>query len=873
VAEAPTYVASSLLEYASRKVLELAKPAGSKKGDLLCVYPYAEVNGKAFSVSGLTATNITAQKQVSTSWRIGALWVEHDGTESKIKVVWEGEAAANCVLAIDAWRGVDMTNPIDVTAALTEFTGKTFTAPTIKTVTANTVQVVMEVNGAGTGLKTPTGFTARTSYSPGTVSRVREAAGETGTTACELEATATPGVMVTFALRPASSGKTLKLEWSDSVSVSETYGKGDAKVVTDAVAVTDAVSKKVTKTIAESVSAADQLTKRPTKALADSVTVSDALTKKLARTITDAVTLVEAWVLNLVKGEPETPVATGTMRVREPVPMRQYLLATTPSHKTYRWGEDERDGERVFEDLTDSDSVPGGCRDLNVSLPRRQDIDYADLEAGTRLELRGVGGRPIWEGELQEAPRTSGDRLVISPAAVGYQNDLSLDESAQCIPIDADMSAWGEPSAAFRVFAEAYAINQNAQVALLPAGDPAGGGVPAISHAWSRINSTGAKPSTRDIGQSWYDGGGVEPGRVMLDFVNVKGGGGGSWVTAIIASVNDVAGGDVVLKDFNATTTPAASIGVPAGKFFLRLESYLNANKSEDGGWEQQYRNIRVLDRSGLPVYGTWPNVGILFSDFLAYILPRWAPGIHFTTGAYGSIRPSRFPIPHMPFKEPTTVKNMIDTGNRFELNEWAVWPGQFGPTMYLNPRGEREGRKRWRARKGPSQYKDTGQSIARVYNAVLVEYEDMDGSKRILAPPGSGYRLTSEKCIDRDPLNPINQLGKKKWTKVAMKRKGTNLGAGEVAERFLEGCKLLDGSGEMTLTGWVEDEHGALWPYDRVRGGDLIDPLDGSGDHYIVSASRARSGRSSAIALDAPPDSFEALLERLDVEEVAEGL
>jgi hypothetical protein len=106
------------------------------------------------------------------------------------------------------------------------------------------------------------------------------------------------------------------------------------------------------------------------------------------------------------------------------------------------------------------------------------------------------------------------------------------------------------------------------------------------------------------------------------------------------------------------------------------------------------------------------------------------------------------------------------------------------------------------------------------------------------------------------------------------MKRVATNLGAEEAAERFLEQTKLLDGSGEATLTGFVEDEHGAEYPYYCVKSGDLFDPIDSSnpGYRYVINANRGRAARSNAIALDAPPDSFEALLERLDVEEIGIG-
>jgi hypothetical protein len=190
--------------------------------------------------------------------------------------------------------------------------------------------------------------------------------------------------------------------------------------------------------------------------------------------------------------EEAAPSEVNRLRVVERVPMRQYILATTPGGKTYRWGEDEPSADQTFEDLQDSDSVPGGDKELTVSLPRKPHVSYNDMTRGTLIELFGAGLQKVWGGRLQQAPRTSGDKLVIAPAAVGFQAHLSDDESAQCIPIDADMSAWGEPSARRKVEAKAYKINQNAQVQLLSAGDPNGGSVPAVSHSWGSMNTSAA---------------------------------------------------------------------------------------------------------------------------------------------------------------------------------------------------------------------------------------------------------------------------------------------------------------------------------------------------------------------------------------------
>lgn len=209
MAEAPTYVASKLLEFGTRTSMEIEKPAGSKEGDILCIFPYVEVNGKAISISG--ATEITPQAQSGTTFRQGAFWLIHDGTANKIKVTWEGSESKGCVVAVDAWRGVHPTTPIDVTSVLTAFTAtKTPESPSITTLTKQTTQVVMEVNSTGALLsKTPAGFALQTNYSPATISRTRENAEATGKTTLEFSANRT-GLVMSFALKAAEASPTTR---------------------------------------------------------------------------------------------------------------------------------------------------------------------------------------------------------------------------------------------------------------------------------------------------------------------------------------------------------------------------------------------------------------------------------------------------------------------------------------------------------------------------------------------------------------------------------------------------------------------------------------------------------------------------------------
>ncbi len=563
------------------------------------------------------------------------------------------------------------------------------------------------------------------------------------------------------------------------------------------------------------------------------------------------------------------------IRVRELPPMRQYILATTPSGKTHRWGEDEPFADRTIDNLQDSDTVPGGDEELSCSLARKPNVDYGDVKRGTHIELRGAGGYNVWGGRLEVAPRTSGDRLVMEPAAVGHRALLTDDESAQEIFLDGEMAPWGAPSTERLEQLSKAAIDLVAHTSVgLSSLDPEALAAAVIND----FTNTERREGRAVAGEADYDSGGVDIGKVLYDYRQLTSfSKDTNWRTDMALGTDQTFSSHILGTDHDRTTALEQAVEAPEpGYRFARLRD-LRENAGEAGplfditAWQR----LKVLGRHSLPLYGTWPLIGLLASDVIAYILERWVSGLYFTAGRNGSIRPSNFPIPHLTFKEQTTPGAMVEQSLKYELLEWAVRLNQFGPTFYLNARGEREGRKRWRTRIGPSQLEETGQQMNRTWNRVVILFTGEDGVVRSVGPPGSGCTFTDERLIDSDPLNPANEAGIPRTKKLQMRRVSTPEGCGEAGQRFLEQTKLLDGSGSATLTGYVEDEHCALWPYDRVHSGDLLEVLDSSipGYRYIVKASRSRQGRSVKVDLDAPPDDYEAMLERLDLEETIAGI
>jgi len=94
----------------------------------------------------------------------------------------------------------------------------------------------------------------------------------------------------------------------------------------------------------------------------------------------------------------------------------------------------------------------------------------------------------------------------------------------------------------------------------------------------------------------------------------------------------------------------------------------------------------------------------------------------------------------------------------------------------------------------------------------------------------------------------------------------GTFNGAIQLGQKFLQLQKQLDSSGQATLTGHVQDTHRIWWPAWEVRAGDQIIFADVNDAKYrrIVNTSYEHSTVTNTLQLDAPPDSMQALLERL---------
>jgi hypothetical protein len=548
------------------------------------------------------------------------------------------------------------------------------------------------------------------------------------------------------------------------------------------------------------------------------------------------------------------------LRIRERPPLRLSVEVITPAGRRYRWAEDEPRAENVFADLRWGDSVPGGYKQLDGSLPRKQNVDYSDLVRLSDVKVWAAGGEQVGEYRLEDTPRTSGDHMAISPSAVGWQAHTEDDKSARAIIVDRDMSNWSGTSTQRQidVLTNLWA-GSDGSVADDGSGNPAI--VSEIAAPWATLATC---LNTYDMGP------GLHVGPIYADMFAPPVGYASPWSIDIDAGDTDHYAGYENLAHSTGASYAGYYSPISKTRRFLTLQFWYNGSVSAAGGpYKVFWRKLAVYGDHGLTRRGSDPG-GFYASDVIPYALRKWAPLLRYTEGPDGTIQPTTFVIPQLAFREQTTVAEIVKQTDRFHLRPWAVWNDR---TFYYQEWGMRG--RRWYAPVGPARLEETGPSVRRLWNGIVVEYQDVDGTTKTVGPPGSGCDVESTQLVDPDPLNPANQRGIRRWDKLVMNGASQPNPAIEVGRIFLSDSKLIDGSGKASLVGYVQDDRGVTHPYSHVKSGDLISFPDAADSSYrrIVNCDKDRKTSTASVDLDAPPEGLQALLERLGVRLVSLGL
>jgi hypothetical protein len=507
--------------------------------------------------------------------------------------------------------------------------------------------------------------------------------------------------------------------------------------------------------------------------------------------------------------------------------------------------------------------MPGGFERFSCTLERDPRLNYPDLAPLSTITVYGVGGDVAWQGRLEKIPDVAGSQAQVTPEAVGWQAHLEDDNTAREIYIDQELSKWEGPT----IKRQIALVEQGWKVEPIGVGADPETGRPSIITSFTGPWTSPGRPAS----EAWYDAHGIPLGSVWLKWSrnpNINGSDTNwNWDIRFSTTDNFASFDEYALRGEESESPALEKSATVANRTWVNLILDYAISAGSNIVYAIYWGPVAVFGRHGLTKLAAKEGEpgGFLASDVVAHAISRWAPKLTFSTGIEGTIRTSAFVIPQLSFPEPTMAAEMLKQATRFELQDWAVWEG---PTFYMNPRGEVG--KAWRARVGPAKLEEAGPQVARMWNGVCVQYQDVTGITRMVGPPGfaGGTTATEDSgLLDSNPENPVNELGIKRY---ALLKMGTSTieGAKAVGRKFLEEQSQLETSGQATITGHVEGEGGVVYPAWAIRAGDTISFVDASDSspRRIIKASYDESTRACQVQLDQPPDAMQALLERLSV-------
>lgn len=549
--------------------------------------------------------------------------------------------------------------------------------------------------------------------------------------------------------------------------------------------------------------------------------------------------------------------------IREYPNLNLSINVETPDGRQSRWGQDDPRAENKFNSLDFTTTMPGGFEHLDVTLERNPSRMWPDLKELDTLRVRGVGAFCAWEGRMETSPSVSGDQEQITPSGVGWQSHLTDDNSARELFVENDMTTW--QAASFQRQLDALNANTDIDTGSFTGSN---NGTPCLdtgfSGPWSRSH----------VCESWYDAKGLSIGQLVYAWQTVSPGVIGdevvstdpNWQWHAYLSTDDVESSVDDSGNLRGTGPSSGTLTATTTRSWANVWLYYGGAAGADGvSYDVYWTQLTLLGNQGLPIYTSVDGTpGLLGSDVMKYVIPKYAPRLKIMSAGQSTIIPSSFVIPELVFLDPVTANDMLTGVTQFELQDWAVWEG---PTFWWYPRNSL-GRK-WRARVGSTKLNQAGPQIDKLWNGVVVTYTDYLGITRTVGPPGSNAQTIDSSLIDTSSTNATNVFTPtlRRWAPLQMDT-GTAQSAIQVGKLFLQEQALVNQSGNATITGYIEDSSGVIWPAYCIRAGDQISFTDAADTSYrrIVSTDYNDDTKVNQVTLDSPPDSLQAILERLNV-------
>jgi Glycosyl hydrolase family 26 len=540
--------------------------------------------------------------------------------------------------------------------------------------------------------------------------------------------------------------------------------------------------------------------------------------------------------------------------LREYPPDKLAWRITPPQGAPSRWAADEPLAENVIDDIRLVDEMPGGDKEGSGTLARNPRTPWPDLAVFSDVEVYGPGVEVVGNYRIDKTPKSDGERMAIDPAAVGWSAGLD-DDKAVIGPgfIDGRLSEWVEPSIERRLNlkTEGYELSASAS----SGAQEGGASAPGLMFDFSGVTKTaGNKPGA----ELQYFGGGVDLARLLFDFL---GDGTTTWAEFPALLNSDLWTAVDDPKNLNGATAAQQEVTATAsGRKRAALQAFYTGEFTGQMTNQHVYQNVKVLSDHGLALQGDWPNVGFTVSQMLGYAIPLHTP----LSADPEDLEDRGYIIGQAWFSDSGPMSQVVRELTKYELLDWFVFGGRRFQLRQPGTYG-----RNWQAYAGPSDLQEEGEDGTRLWREITVSYQDVDGTTRTVGPPGSNATVEDARLEITDPDHPAVRAELTRKDLLDLKGISTPARALEAGEYWLAEANLLSRSGSATLSDYVMDDRGIFRPVSQLRAGDRVRFPDAVDSSYrkVVRRAYEHNARTVTVDLDAPPEGYEALLERMQAD------
>lgn len=491
-----------------------------------------------------------------------------------------------------------------------------------------------------------------------------------------------------------------------------------------------------------------------------------------------------------------------------------------------------------------------GFGDASMSLNRRIDRDYLDVNLLDEVEIIGADGTTAYEGRIGAAPRSYSTQHSVTLQFAGW---ISHARDRQFVEtyIDRDLTQWGDARRIRLVDLANGSIGYYSPIVLSDSTTSAPSIRTSLQGAWpasSESTSFYDSGSVARIGAIWY----------RWEKSTIVNAADANWIWHVATPIAENLSGGESTANLRAAGpgtgyyTPVASNTYRYG--FVRL-----AYGALGGGAGVDYAvfwQVAVYGSHALTRRGTDPG-GFYASDVMRDIAGRFCPKLS-TAG----IQATSYAIPHLVFRDLTHPYDAFLEVNKYHLWDFAVWENK---TLYYQPLDFTD--YDWEIRLDDHDYPASvnlqGDSTQDLANGVTVQYQDvLTGVQNLLLP--TDYADLQDTAVD----NPFTTHGYDGWTNYQLSVPTTQDAALQIGRAALAEFNQPLAPGTITIGPHVRDRAGHAQPAWKVRAGQRVAITSSTSlsdrPRMISETTYDHDSRQVSITLDGGVKRLDAVVDRI---------